>query len=181
MQKGLSMSVRFFVLMLSLVLIGTSPAQAQSRSSARVAGGLALVGTGVVMALGSRDCRSDPDYTVFEYGPTGTLVRGVRGSGGPWLWTPCSFSTFAVTAESPAGYDLTDAQMRTISSVWSDTADSVLSRVVRATDYRLLFGGVAVSTFGALLATVWSDTYAEPMFDVQAGPRHLRLSKTFGF
>lgn len=170
---------------LSVVLLLPTLGAAQSRSHNRIAAGLALVGGGVVMALASKTCTL-PDDPRLGYRDDPTLLRItlVEPSGGPWVWTDCTFQA-EVAWPDGASRVLNEARFRTdppeqFRPFWNELADDAISRMQGTSELRR-WGGVAVAVTGVLLATVWSNSYAEPVFDVQAGPRHIRLSKSFGF
>ena len=170
------------------ILFGSShPADAQYRSGARTAAGVALVATGVVVTLSARTCTPPPladSYIGFRNAPDTPNISIRSASGGPWLWSDC---TFGADFLFPDGSErrfferhFRDPDDPATASFWADLADDAIAKVTGTSSVRR-WAGVGLIGVGALLATVWSDTYAEPMFDVQAGPRHVRLSKTFGF
>ena len=173
-------------LLLFLFVALPDPAAAQYRSANRVAGGLTLVGGGVLMTLASASCR-DPrgsDAVLFD-GPT--IHVGVESvSGGPWLWSRCSFNAlFTDRTGELRPLTLSEEQWRDFGSPEfhadrSRDADRVVAAVSRP-NYLLRYSGIGLSVLGVMLATVWSGSYDEPVFDVQAGPHGLRFSKTVGF
>ena len=126
---------------------------------------------------------TDHPESLFTY-------RYARARGGPWSWSECSFDMHVRNNEN--GWedpDFSESDLRGLDAFvqdpaaagsWNAAADELVARIT-GTNHVVLWGGIASIALGSLLATVWASTYAEPMFDVQAGPRHIRLSKSFGF
>lgn len=176
-----------FVLLVAFLLAMPVIAEAQYRSGGRIASGVGLAGAGVMLTLASHRCTLPTGTTATLFsGPT-TRLTVDSVSGGRWLWSDCTFRvlfTDLTGGIAPFRLDedryrnfLSDPAFRADSHARADQALAVISQP----NHLLRWLGVGTATAGVLLATVWSNSYAEPVFDVQAGPRHIRLSKTFGF
>ena len=182
------------LVLVALFVLQPLAAEAQYRSPARVGGGIALAGGGVLMVLASSTCRVPTDPVIRTTSGSAWDLRITDASGAPWLWSRCRFEVTQTALRDipfergvfPAGEtfhfdedDLRDPDLGS-SPFWTDVAEEVLQKVSRPSDL-MRYTGLAVAATGVLLATVWSGSYDEPVFDIQAGPRGFRLSRTVGF
>ena len=139
------------------------------------------------MTLASGSC-ADPDTGRQSFD---TTVGGIRGqariTGGPMIWTDC---TLELRYSAPSfGLDtnwLTPAEMDSYFNALGigSPGFAIATRDGEARSYRpvMLYGGIAAIAGGAALAVLSGGAGSgAPALDVQAGPRGVRLSRTFGF
>ena len=114
------------------------------------------------------------------------LVEGgfpeARGTGGgPWPGAQCGFTVDYCeqgnyTGTIYASGTFTDAQLRTVPGIAGEV--DRLKADMRGRNPAMLYGGIAAIAGGAVLALL-PGAGSPPMLDVQAGPRGVRLSRTF--
>ena len=137
------------------------------------------------MTLARGSC-ADPDTGRQSFD---TTVGGIRGqariTGGPMIWTNCTLELRY--SASSIGLDtnwLTPAEMDSYFSALGigSPGFAIAARDGETRSYRpvMLYGGIATIAGGAVLAFL-SGGGGPPALDVQADPRGVRLSRTFGF
>lgn len=138
------------------------------------------------MTLASASCR-DPRGSDAVLSDGDLVHAGVESvSGGPWLWNRCSFNALLTSKTGEfRPIPLSEEEWRVflppeLRDVQARAADRVVAAISRP-NHLLRYSGIGLSVLGVMLATVWSGSYDEPVFDIQAGPHGLRFSKTVGF
>lgn len=172
--------MKMLTLTLALVILAASPAAAQQRI-----GGLALVGGGALMALASGTCDPGEGSSSVSLIERGVSVRAYNfnTSGGPWPWSKCGFSFSADATDYYSGSGFTGLTFTDESLIELGAPTSTIEAAraeLRKRNPAMLYGGIAAMAGGAVLALL-PGTGSPPMLDVQAGPRGVRLSRTFGF
>ena len=163
------------------ILAAAAPAAAQQRI-----GGLALVGGGALMVLASGKCdpgEGSSTASVIE-GGVSVRVYNFNTSGAPWLWSKCGFSFSAdatdyYSGSAFRGLTFTDKSLGDL-GVSMSMIESARAEL-RTRNPVMLYGGLAAVAGGVALAVLSGGAGGPPMLDVQAGPRGVRLSRTFGF
>lgn len=177
--------MKMLTLTLALVILAASPAAAQQRI-----GGLALAGGGALMVLASGTCdisRVSGELT-GSVSPEGLLTHTFSNpratGGGPWPGAQCGFTVDYRRQGNYTGTvyqtgTFTDEQLRTIPGAGGEV--DRLKADMRTRNPAMLYGGVAAIAGGVAWAVLSGGAGGPPMLDVQAGPRGVRLSRTFGF
>ena len=174
--------MKTLTLTLTLVILTAfaAPAAAQQR-----AGGLALVGGGALMVLASGKCDPGEGSSTASVIEGGVAVRvyNFNTSGAPWIWSKCGFSFSAdatdyYSGSAFRGLTFTDKSLGEL-GVPTSMIDSARAEL-RTRNPAMLYGGIAAIAGGAVLALL-PGAGGPPLLDVQAGPRGVRLSRTFGF
>lgn len=178
-----------FALAFTLAILAAAPAVAQQR-----VGGLALVGGGALMVLASGKCEAGEPHVElgsFNGFPTRAEFTPAGVSGGTFPGSACTFSTVryrgsagALSASNTWSYDefqnatFLDDRRGIIGG--GTVSGRIADTIEKGRNPAMLYGGLAAIAGGVALA-VLSGGAGAPALDVQAGPRGVRLSRTFGF
>lgn len=146
------------------------------RSMARTWTGVGLMAAGTALALtGGTDCRLAGEFDTYQV----TFLGSIELTGENPIWSSdCVLTDFTITGT------VFSERVNLPASSADEDARAVIQGDAHGEEFRkpgYLYGGIALITTGALLATIWADTtVAERLsFTPMRGGGHLRAS--FGF
>ena len=159
---------------LAAIVLGVSaaPVEAQSRSGAKLGGGVALMAVGGLLTLNSHSCRADPAFNrSFSYLGS-RYTASFWGVSGSWAWSQCDAqvqitNSWGVTVESGS-----------VAELGGGTVRSMLNEL-KSTDQLRLWGGLGLIAGGAVLAA-FSASGPAPIV-IEADPAGFEISRSIGW